>query len=609
MNEALKFVMGLIDEVTSPARAMDSALVQLEKRTQALDKANKITGAGLVEFAAHLASPATMLGDLASGAGVAAEAIAGLAVSAVGLAASGYVMAAHAADFERSTLISLDVLEGSHEAAQETLRLLHEGANNAAIPLDKISNYYQELRELGASANVTRQMIAAAMDAETIHKGGGDKLLSTFDKLTQRGGQIDKKELRGSGLSIEDIASTLNTTGGATEGLGIPIIRQMLEKGQIDAVTGTQAILDTIRSKFDNGAILGTLNLEKTTGDVGDQLQVVKNNFEQLLGGAIDTGPAVESLHRLAAVLDVNTASGKAIQETIGRAFAAIGDVLTSISQPGKLDAMIDAGLKLANTFLDIGLGLGGGFIDAIMDSVGPLVSLFSTSAEGGNGMKETFRAIGEVVGWCVGIIIDAVAIIGGAIYGVGEVIYFVGAAIFTAIEAVVWAFGALIGGAVAFAGRVTQVFFGFGGDMADGIEKGLTDAWDNVVKTFERLLNLLPDVVRDKLGIHSPSLVMMELGMFTGQGFADGITAQNDNAMAAMAQLVTPPSAPTIEARVEAPAAGTSVARGGNTYNITINADGAGAHDPRELARMVVAEIRKEMASEADDIIAEAAA
>jgi hypothetical protein len=61
-----------------------------------------------------------------------------------------------------------------------------------------------------------------------------------------------------------------------------------------------------------------------------------------------------------------------------------------------------------------------------------------------------------------------------------------------------------------------------------------------------KKIAGLIPSGVKEFLGIHSPSRVLMELGVYTGQGFANGIQstigsvrgAANDMAGAAIPSL-----------------------------------------------------------------------
>ena len=78
----------------------------------------------------------------------------------------------------------------------------------------------------------------------------------------------------------------------------------------------------------------------------------------------------------------------------------------------------------------------------------------------------------------------------------------------------------------------ITGIFEGIdlesiGKDIINGLIKGLGSMFGAVKKKVAELAKLVPAGVKSLLNIHSPSRVMMELGGYTGEGFADGIIGQ----------------------------------------------------------------------------------
>jgi TP901 family phage tail tape measure protein len=63
----------------------------------------------------------------------------------------------------------------------------------------------------------------------------------------------------------------------------------------------------------------------------------------------------------------------------------------------------------------------------------------------------------------------------------------------------------------------------GVGQNLVDGLWNGIRTAWSTFISNFQGLVNMLPQSVRDILGIHSPSTVMDGLGQNTGQGLVNG--------------------------------------------------------------------------------------
>ena len=80
------------------------------------------------------------------------------------------------------------------------------------------------------------------------------------------------------------------------------------------------------------------------------------------------------------------------------------------------------------------------------------------------------------------------------------------------------------------------------GKDIVNGLIKGIGDMFGGVKKKVEELASYIPDWAKDILGIHSPSRVMAEVGMWTGEGLAQGIEStydRNESAMKELGQLL----------------------------------------------------------------------
>ncbi|MGE6515201.1 phage tail tape measure protein [Lysinibacillus sphaericus] len=76
------------------------------------------------------------------------------------------------------------------------------------------------------------------------------------------------------------------------------------------------------------------------------------------------------------------------------------------------------------------------------------------------------------------------------------------------------------------------------GRDIVNGLIKGIGEKFEGVRQKVEELASKLPQWARDKLGIKSPSRVMMEVGKWTGEGLAVGIESTQDRNESAMKEL-----------------------------------------------------------------------
>lgn len=75
-----------------------------------------------------------------------------------------------------------------------------------------------------------------------------------------------------------------------------------------------------------------------------------------------------------------------------------------------------------------------------------------------------------------------------------------------------------------AVAAQWVDDFLAIGGQIVDGLKKGISDKWDAMVTWFQDKVDGLTEGVRGLLGIHSPSRVFQEIGGFIGQGLQLGI-------------------------------------------------------------------------------------
>lgn len=70
----------------------------------------------------------------------------------------------------------------------------------------------------------------------------------------------------------------------------------------------------------------------------------------------------------------------------------------------------------------------------------------------------------------------------------------------------------------------IKEKFQSIGSYITDGLADGIRSGFSGAATAATGLANNVMNTVKDKLGIHSPSKVMDEIGVFTGTGFANGI-------------------------------------------------------------------------------------
>lgn len=130
----------------------------------------------------------------------------------------------------------------------------------------------------------------------------------------------------------------------------------------------------------------------------------------------------------------------------------------------------------------------------------------------------------------------------------------------------------------------------GFGKDIIQGLINGIKAKISAVTDAVKNIGSTITGKIKSILGIGSPSKVMMEMGEWTGEGFAIGIESMAKdaaNAASGMAQGVAGAAKPQGTA---------STITAGGTLNINITGEGAGAlkSDPRFVQQVKTAIINQ---------------
>lgn len=150
--------------------------------------------------------------------------------------------------------------------------------------------------------------------------------------------------------------------------------------------------------------------------------------------------------------------------------------------------------------------------------------------------------------------------------------------------------------------------FTEFGGMIMQGLVNGIKNAAGAVKGAVVGAADSSINYFKEKLGIHSPSRVFAQLGDFTMQGLAQGLTGGEGGPMQALTGIgkrLTQAGAIALSATVGSgaiamdnrpplSAASTSQAVASAAPNITINVHPSAGMDEQALARLVAAEVAK---------------
>ena len=120
------------------------------------------------------------------------------------------------------------------------------------------------------------------------------------------------------------------------------------------------------------------------------------------------------------------------------------------------------------------------------------------------------------------------------------------------------------------------------GKDLIQGMINGIGSMGTALKNKAGDLAGGAVNAIKSKLGIASPSKVMRQVGVWTGEGLIQGVERMQRGAAGAMADLVTVPDAP----RIGLAASGSSSTRRGVAPQVHVHIEGAFIGDELSLAR-----------------------
>lgn len=530
----LALAMTMADEAAS-AEAVDAAVAEAAAASEAYAVAQEEAAAATEESAAAMGEEglASAAADLVDPITAVEVALVAAAAAAVGLAAAlyeGISASLSAAQAHDKLLDSLSALAGGAAAGQKALETIRELETQVPESEAQLAQWAQTLMAAGTTdMSKLKDQLTAIADAEALVAGGGDKVKTLLAKLEEAAAKGTKVKftltmLQGTGLSEQDFLNAI--------GMSPTQLQNAIKRGTLTGQQIADAITKALKEK-------GQGALESSVEDLSTQWDKFKENISKLFED-VNVKPFLDAVKSVLSVFDQSTASGKAMKSVItavfNEIFAVGAKVLPYIKQAiiHVVEAMLRAKIA-AKPLADAFSGTGGSALNAI----NPLSHLFRMIAGG----------------------IDIFARITGAIATV-----------------------------VTFFQKLGAVFKGTGSiasDFIKGLVNGITNGsgmvWAAIKKMAEGALNTLKGV----LGIHSPSVVMMQMGGHVATGFAQGIANDNHKARGAMQALSEPPrSAP--------PKGGGG---GGGQVSIAAAAAAAGAaagaaaaagHTPEQVAKIV---------------------
>ena len=589
MSGAIEFAFKLLDQASGPASSISSALKHVYDKLDAIKGAGDPMGpatAGMGGAGQSAVSMGAAMGAASAGVTMLADA-AKAAMSALGgLVVDVAKMTISAVDFKDNSLIAMDALLKSKGYAETAGDVFNNAVKFAgATPFDTgmIVQQYQRLLATGFKPVEIPVLLSGASDlALASGKGaaGVEQLVGAFGKLNNTGklsGEV-LQMFAEAGVGKTALTATLAKDLGQTPA----VITKMLEAGKISAADGSRAIMETIRDNI-SGGTLGSIT-EKGSQTFSGLMSSLKSKALEFLSG-INIDPLKNAMSSLANLLDTSSESGQrlsaALSSLIGGAFGKLGSLLNADTIAAAFDAGLSAIEAITSAFTTVWpyfKAFGGGLWDGIKSSAGPVIAIFKQLFGGisaGGGPSQTLMAIFQGLGTTLGYVITIAGVgiaIFGALAGVtqGLATAVVGLGVLV-VGGLLNALGQLIG----FGGGLVASVLGIGADLwsagsslVDGLWNGIKAGWAAMLSGFTALVDLLPEAVKNALGIHSPSLVFAELGMHTAAGFQQGIEGGAGGVQSAVQSMVDP--------SIAAGAGGAGGRSGaGNIFNVSVEVHG----------------------------------
>ncbi|GAC1536320.1 MAG: hypothetical protein NVS3B10_00120 [Polyangiales bacterium] len=525
--------------------SVSDTLQGLAPNLTSVGQAASQTGGQMGEMSAEM-------GAATGGISLLVEAI-GAAVLAFGaLVVAGGAASIQMAEFKKNTLAAFDGLTGSAAKGQALYDTINQLSQVLPESKQQLADTAKQLVALGLSAEDTKKTIVAMSAASALNLS--PDAVKNIVSMSQEAGKFKAtiKQLKSAGVTPEELAKAL--------GMDPKNIQAAIKSGQVSAEQGINA-LTTVLAQKGGGAIAAKMT------DMSTMFDKFKENVLDLFSGVGDT-PGFKAflgaLQQLGSLFDQNSVTAKAMKGGITSAFGSIFGVAAKV-----LNWMALMLLKVATFGVRAYIWMF------------PMLHAFKQWADRTHFLDRVVTVL-KAIGIAIGVLAAPFVVFGAVVVAQGiAVISVLGWLIggFTKIAGIIWNF-------VKNAAKALASWVAGAADAAAkfvaGLTGGLAAGLPNVQAASKNLGDGAAAAMKKALDVHSPSRVMMKIGMQTAQGFGQGMSggtkfaAKGASDMAGAATSTTSKSA----------AGGASASRGGLTVNFapgSIVASGANAADLAE--------------------------
>lgn len=448
----------------------------------------------------------------------------------------------------------------------------------AVVATAKVASWAVGLADSARSADLAREAI------DTMNPDIA-ALRSNITGLEKETGLADSvlvglaKQLKAAKVSAADMPGALRAAALAEKALGAGGAADFVAQIQ----EGKKAVSDLANETSQKlGGVVARqmLSLEA-------QSARLENRINDLFGG-LNIEPVLNGMQVLVDLFDEGTESGEAIKF-----------LFESIFQP-IIDQAENAAYVVEAFFLGLLIGATKAYI-AIKPAFNAVAELFGFEDTSLTDVLNAAKTAGEIFAY---VVLALAATWAAALVVVTAVVAVIGALIVAmmALPGIMMSVGESI--LTWIVGAFNQVvefltgidFAAIGANMIQGLINGIMGMGGQLVGSLSGLVKNAIASAKSVLGIASPSKVFEDLGSFTGEGFAIGVEAENDNAHAALAGMADPSAAlantasplAAVSSPADSPAPAAPLSGGGPSILQGANLHFYGVKDAEHAAEML---------------------
>lgn len=460
----------------------------------------------------------------------------------------------------------------------------------------------QELVSKGFSAQDARVLLTASADLKVMNPNANIAGIMLAIGQIKSKGVLQMEELQGqlaeAGINVGKTLEIL----GKKLGKSSADVRKMISAGKIDSNTGIWAIVKSIEEM--GGGKLGSVadKASKSISSMMAGLQfrpgLLGLKLAEMLEGGAGEGAVRNALQRLLKATDPEKSPG--MKKLLASASGLANELLQLLFGPLS-NKQGSSGMQQFLERAAVALQL----VASAIRAVRPLVTaFFSGLLEGGREVFDVFAAVAKALGfqgdlssaagaarlfgralaWVAGL---ALVVVSGLVAASATFLGFV-AGLTSGFFSVVSLVGSTVAQILAFKDTMLSAGVNMGTNLWAGFVQGIESGIAAVLDAGTKLANAAKSAVGNALTIQSPSRVMMEMGAYTAEGFAQGVDGGAGQVDASMRDMVAPP-APVLGQGGSTTS--TTLSAGGITVNVIIQKNDTGP-DPKALGGAVGAEV-----------------